>query len=91
MIWEAATLKPKNNYKSFSSRFGWNGIRHPTITDSTNQPSLNQNIPLGKLKGLKLDNPKNLTFPYLSINSARNKFDSLREIVMGLSWYFDSC
>ena len=58
-------------------------IRHPTITDSTNQPSLDQNIPLEKLNELRLDNPKNLTFSYLNINSVRNKFDSLQEIVMG--------
>ena len=51
--------------------------------DSTNQSSLNQNIPLEKLKELRLDNPKNLTFSYLNINSVRNKFDSLQEIVMG--------
>ena len=57
-------------------------IRHPTITDSTNQPYLNQNIPLEKLKELRLDNPKNLTFFYLNINSVRNKFDPLQEIVM---------
>ena len=58
-------------------------IRHLTITDSTNQPSLDQNIPLEKLNELRLDNPKNLTFSYLNINSVRNKFDSLQEIVMG--------
>ena len=57
-------------------------IRHPTITDSTNQPYLNQNIPLEKLKELRLDNPKNLTFFYLNIKSVRNKFDSPEEIVM---------
>ena len=53
------------------------------ITDSTNQVSLNQNILLDKLKELRLDNPKNLTLTYLNINSVRNKFDSLQEIVMG--------
>ena len=36
-----------------------------------------------KFKKLRLDNPKNLTFSYLNINSVRNKFDSLQEIVMG--------
>ena len=73
----------------FSSRFEWNAIRHPTITDSTNQPSLDQNIPSEKLKELRLDNPKNLTFSYLNINSVRNKLDSFQEIVMGK--VFNSC
>ena len=58
-------------------------IRHPTITDSTNQPSLDQNIPLEKLNELKLDNPKNLTFSYLNINSvkARNTNTFFRNIL----------
>ena len=34
-------------------------------------------------KEIRLDNPKNLTFSYLNINSIRNKFDSLQKIVMG--------
>ena len=67
----------------FSSRFEWNAIWHPAITDSTNQPSLDQNIPSEKLKELRLDNPKNLTFSYLNINSVRNKLDSFLEIVLG--------
>ena len=80
---KGTNLFTKNIYKSFSSRFEWNAIWYPTITDSLNQPSLNQNIPSEKLKELRLDNPKNLTFSYLNINSVRNKFDSLQEIVMG--------
>ena len=80
---KGTTLYTKNIYKSFSSRFDWNTIWHATITDSTSQPSLDQNIPLEKLNELRLDNPKNLTFSYLNINSVRNKFDSLQEIVMG--------
>ena len=35
-----------------------------------------------KLRELRLY-PKNLTFSYLKINSVRNKFDALQEIVMG--------
>ena len=80
---KGTTLFTKNIYKSFSSRFEWNPIQHPAITNCTNQPSLNQNIPLEKLKELRLDNPKNLTFFYLNIHSVRNKFDSLQDIVMG--------
>ena len=53
------------------------------LTDSTNQPPLNQNISLEKLMELRLNNPNNLTFSYININSVRNKFDSLQEIVMG--------
>ena len=53
------------------------------MTDSTNQPTLNQNISLEKLKESRFGNPKNFTFSYLNINSVRNKFDSPREIVMG--------
>ena len=58
-------------------------IRHPTITGSTNQPSLDQNIPLEKLNELRLDNPKNLTFSYLNINSvkARNTNTFFRNIL----------
>ena len=58
-------------------------IRQPTITDSTNQPSLDQNIPLEKLNELRLDNPKNLTFSYLNINSvkARNTNTFFRNIL----------
>ena len=77
------TLFTKNIYRSFSSRFEWNTIRHPTITDSTNEPPLNQNIPLKKLNELRLDNPKNLTFSYFKINSFRNKFDSLQRNANG--------
>ena len=80
---KGTTLFTKNIYKSFSSRFEWNAGGHPTITDSTNQPSLNQNIPLEKLKELRLDNLKNHPFSHLNIKLVRNKFDSLQEIVMG--------
>ena len=53
------------------------------LTDSTNQPPLNQYIPLEKLNELRLDNPKNLTFSYINLNFVRNKFDSLQETAMG--------
>ena len=31
--------------------------------------------------GLRLSNPENLTLSYLNVNSIRNKFDNLREII----------
>ena len=53
------------------------------LTDNTNQLPLNQNISLEKLMELRLNNPNNLTVSYININSVRNKFDYLQEIVMG--------
>ena len=80
---KGTTLLQKIFTNRFLLGFELNAIRHPTITDSINQTSLNQNIPLKKLKELRLDNPKNLTFSCLNINSTRSKFGSLQEIVMG--------
>ena len=33
------------------------------------------------LKGLRLRNPKNVILPYLDVNSIRNKFENLQEII----------
>ena len=33
------------------------------------------------LKGLRLSNPKNVILSYLNVNSIRNKFENLREII----------
>ena len=33
------------------------------------------------LSGLRLNNPENLTLSYLNVNSIRNKFDNLQEII----------
>ena len=73
---KGTSLFTKTYLQIVFSGFEWNAIRHPAIIDSTNQSSLNQNIPLEKLKELRLDDPKYLTFSYLNINS-------LLEIVMG--------
>ena len=53
------------------------------IPDSTNQPFLNQKVILEKSKELRFDNPKSLSFSSINMNSVRNRFDSLLEIVMG--------
>ena len=67
-----------------SSTFEWNPFLFDMqLIDNTNEPPLNQNIFLEKLKELRLDNLKNLIFSSININFVRNKFDSLQEIVMG--------
>ena len=49
-----------------------------TITDLPT----NFGITNSSLKTLRLNNPKNVIFSYLNINSIRNKMGSLREVVM---------
>ena len=67
-----------------SFTFEWNPFLFDMqLIDNTNEPPLNQNILLEKLKEFRLDNPKNLIFSYININFVRNKFDFLQEIVMG--------
>ena len=49
---------------------------------ATTDLSKNFDITNNSLKILRLNNPKNVIFSYLNINSIRNKMGSLREVVM---------
>ena len=49
---------------------------------ATTDLSKNFDITNNSLKILRLNNPKNVIFSYLHINSIRNKMGSLREVVM---------
>ena len=49
---------------------------------ATTDLSKNFVITNNSLKILRLNNPKNVIFSYLNINSMRNKTGSLREVVM---------
>ena len=49
------------------------------LTDSTNQPPLNQYIPLEKLNELRLDNPKNLKFSYINLISLEKNLTPFRK------------
>ena len=50
--------------------------------DAITDLSTNFDITNNSLKTLRLNNPKNVIFSYLKINSIRNKMGSLREVVM---------
>ena len=52
-----------------------------TLDTITDLPT-NFGITNSSLKTLRLNNPKNVIFSYLNINSIRNKMGSLREVVM---------
>ena len=50
--------------------------------DATTDLSTNFDITNNNLKTLRLNNPKNVIFSYLNINSIRYKMGSLREVVI---------
>ena len=50
--------------------------------DAITDLSTNFDITNNNLKTLRLNNPKNVIFSYLNINSIRNKMGSLREVVI---------
>ena len=52
------------------------------MLDAITDLSTNFDITNNSLKTLRLNNPKNVIFSYLNINSIRNKMGSLREVVM---------
>ena len=55
---------------------------HMHTLDAITDLSTNFDITNNSLKTLRLNNPKNVIFSYLNINSIRNKMGSLREVVM---------
>ena len=70
------------NIKRSFNQF-WSSDRHTHEVDITNSNLFENNESDQVLKVLRSDNPSNLNFCYLNINSVRNKFTNLQTIING--------
>ena len=70
------------NIKRSFNQFG-SSVRHTHEVDITNSNLFENNETDQVLKVLRNDNPSNLNFCYLNINSVRNKFTDLQTIING--------
>ena len=69
------------NIKRSFSQF-WSSDRHTREVDITNSNFFENNETDQVLKVLRNNNPSNLNFCYLNINSVRNKFTNLQTIIV---------
>ena len=70
------------NEDTLSTEPVWNNTPSETASQVCN--NLNENTagwPFSEVKNYKLENPKNITIGHLNINSLRNKFNSIRELI----------
>ena len=66
----------------------WSSDRHTHEVDITNSNLFENNETDQVLKVFRNDNPSNLNFYYLNINSVRNKFTDLQTIIKACVRYF---
>ena len=57
-------------------------INHSVTDKTTNSASANNTSNISLLRNLRMKNPKNIVFSYININSIRNKFDNICDLIL---------
>ena len=77
---------PANKTVPILKPVGPSSIKNSNISD--NQLHTMQENPTDSIRKLKLSNPHKIILGHLDINSLRNKFESIADVIQGNIWHF---